>query len=182
VARSASIGSVRVANHAGAAPNSTPVINARPTAKASTNGEGVTSIGSIVAPANARESNNRAAPIATPSPTTAPPTASRTLSISASRTICERDAPRARRTAIWPRRVTARASSRLATFAHAMSSTITHTTRRIRRLRPYCSFITPTPAPAGTTGDDLVRHHRSMFGIQFAGYPASCRIHCGGIQ
>ena len=67
------------------------------------------SIGSVVAPANARESSSRAAPMATTSPTTAPPTASRTLSISASTMICVRDAPRARRTAIWPRRATARA-------------------------------------------------------------------------
>ena len=44
--RSASIGSVRVANHAGAVPKSSPVTSARLVAKASTSGDGVVSIGS----------------------------------------------------------------------------------------------------------------------------------------
>jgi hypothetical protein len=66
-------------------------------------------------------------------------------------TICRRDAPIASRTAVWPRRETPRASSRFATLAQAMSSTNPQTPRRICRLRPYCSFMMPTPAPADTT-------------------------------
>ena len=63
-------------------------------------------------------------------------------------------AARRRRPAAPPfasRRATARASSRFATFAQAISSTSPQTASRICRLRPYSSFITPTPAPAGTT-------------------------------
>ena len=59
--RSASIGSVRVANHAGAAPNTMPVTSARPNAKARTIGAGRTSIGRKVAPAKASASSRRAA-------------------------------------------------------------------------------------------------------------------------
>ena len=36
----------------------------------------------------------------------------------------------------------------------------------------------PTPAPAGTTATTCFGSDRSMPGIQFAGYPASCSIHC----
>ena len=51
--RSASIGLVRVANQAGAAPNSVPVSSASPKAKASTIGDGIVSIGRKVVPAKA---------------------------------------------------------------------------------------------------------------------------------
>ena len=98
-----------------------------------------------------------------------PATASRTLSTSACVTICRRDAPIASRTAVCPRRATARASSRLATLAHAISSTSPHTASRICRLRPYCSFMTPTPAPAGTTLMTCFGSTGSTSGIQFAG-------------
>ena len=60
-------------------------------------------------------------------------------------------APTASRTAVWVRRATARASSKLATLAHAISKTSPQTARSICRLRPYSSFMTATPAPAGTT-------------------------------
>ncbi len=168
--RSASMGSVRVASQAGAAPKSRPVTSARPLAKASTSGEGVVSIGiSIVAPAKASDSSSRAAPMATSRPASAPPTASSTLSTRASVTISRRDAPIASRTAVWPRRATARASRRLATLAQAMSSTSPQTASRICRLRPYCSFITPTPAPAGTTAMTCCGSTRSTVAIQFGG-------------
>ena len=48
--RSASIGSVRVANHAGAAPNTIPVTSASANANASTIGDGLVSIGRKLAP------------------------------------------------------------------------------------------------------------------------------------
>ncbi len=98
-----------------------------------------------------------------------PKTASSTLSTSAWATICARDAPIATRTAVWVRRATARASSRLATFAQAISSTRPQTTRRMRRLRPYCSFMTPTPAPAGTTVITWRGSMRTMSAIQLDG-------------
>ena len=104
--RSASIGSVRVANHAGAAPKTMPVTSARPNANASTSGDGRVSIGRNVAPANASASSSRAAPIATTRPAMPPATASSTLSTSACVTICRRDAPIASRTAVCPRRAT----------------------------------------------------------------------------
>ena len=43
--RRASTGSVRVANHPGAVPKTTPVTNDNPNAKANTGGEGAVSIG-----------------------------------------------------------------------------------------------------------------------------------------
>ena len=75
----------------------------------------------------------------------------------------------ASRTAVWPRRATARASSRLATLAQAISSTSAHTASRMRRLRPYCSFITPTPAPAGTTVITCCGSTRSTSASQLGG-------------
>ena len=51
-----------------AAPKNSPVKSARPVAKASTRGDGVVSIGRLVALAKARESRSRAAPVATISP------------------------------------------------------------------------------------------------------------------
>ena len=79
------------------------------------------------------------------------PIASSTLSTSACVTICRRDAPmRQPHRGLRRGGRRARASSRLATFAQAISSTRPQTASRICRLRPYCSFITPTPAPAGT--------------------------------
>ena len=71
--------------------------------------------------------------------------------------------------AVWPRRATARASSRFATLAQAMRSTSPHTPRRICRLRPYCSFMMPTPAPAGTTVMTCCGSDWMTSGIQFAG-------------
>ncbi len=91
--------------------------------------------------------------------------------------ICRRVAPTAMRTAICPRRATPRASSKFATFAHAISSTDPQTVSRICRLRPYSSFISATPAPAGTTLITCFGSTRSGSDIQFAGYPESFTIH-----
>ena len=51
-------------------------------------------------------------------------------------------------------------------------------TSRICRLRPYSSFITATPAPAGTTVINCFGSMRITSGIQLAGYPESCCSHC----
>ena len=122
-------------------------------------------------------SSRRAAATATTRPAKPPPSASRTLSASACAMICRREAPMAKRTAVWPRRATARARSRFATLAHAVSSTSPQTASKISRLRPYSSFITATPAPAGTTLITCLGSVRMTSAIQLAGYPESYCIH-----
>ena len=107
-----------------------------------------------------------------------PPIASKTLSVSACATIWPDVAPTAIRTAVCPRRDTPRASSRFATFEQAISSTRPHTDNRICRLRPYSSFITATPAPAGTRARFCLGSNLTMSSIQLAGYPESFCIHC----
>ena len=174
--RSASTGSVRVANHAGAAPKTIPVMSASRNARPRTNGEGTALMGRNDELPNASASSRRAAAIDTARPATPPATASSTLSTSACETICRRVAPTAMRRAVCVRRATARASSRLATLAHAMRSTSPQTASRIWRLRPYASFIAATPEPAGTTLITCCGSMRMTSGIQLAGYPESFRI------
>ena len=99
------------------------------------------------------------------------------LSTSACVTICARDAPIAMRTAVCVRRATERASSRFATLAQAISSTSPQTAISSCRLLAYCSFITPTPAPAGTMRMVCFGSRCSTSDSQFAGQPASCGIH-----
>ncbi len=71
-----------------------------------------------------RSANNQPIPqTASTKPTSAPENASSTLSVNSCRTTRARPAPSALRTAISRSRPDARASSVLATFAHAMSST-----------------------------------------------------------
>ena len=176
--RKASAGSVRVANHAGAAPKITPVTSASPNASAMTTSDGTGLIGRKCALRNASVSSSRAAATATRSPTMPPPVARRTLSVRAWAIICAREAPTARRRAVCPRRDTARASSRFATLAQAISSTRPQTESRISRLRPYSSFISATPAPAGTTLITCLGSVRITSAIQLAGYPESCWSHC----
>ena len=147
----------------------TPVSSARAKANPNTMSDGRALIGRNCELRNASASSSRAAPMATKSPATPPAIASRMLSVRACEMICRREAPTARRTAVCPRRATARASSRFATFAHAISSTKPHTESRICRLRPYSSFITATPAPAGTTLSTCLGSMRTTSGIQFAG-------------
>ena len=165
----ASAGSVRVANHAGAAPKMIPVSSANPKANASTMSDGAVLMGRKRELWKASVSSRRAAPVATIRPAMAPPMASRTLSVSACIMICRREAPTAMRTAVCPRRATPRASSRLATLAHEISSTRPQTASRICRLRPYSSFISATPAPAGTTLTTCLGRSRIMSGIQLGG-------------
>ena len=81
--RNASAGSVRVANHAGAAPKMIPVSSANTNANAKTGIEGAALIGRKCALWKARESSSRAAKTATTNPARPPPTASSTLSVSA---------------------------------------------------------------------------------------------------
>ena len=167
--RSASAGSVRVASQAGVAPKMIPVTSAKPKANANTTSDGAVLMGRKCELWKARASSRRAAAMATRSPTMPPPMASKTLSVSACMTICRGVAPTASRTAVWPRRATPRASSRFATLEQAIRSTKPHTDRRICRLRPYSSFITATPAPAGTTFSTCLGSRRITSAIQLAG-------------
>ena len=106
-----------------------------------------------------------------------PATASRTLSVRACVMTWRRVAPIAMRSAVCPRRATARASSKFATLAHATSRTKQQTVSKICRLRPYSSFISATPAPAGTTFNTCLGRSWIISGIQLAGYPESFCIH-----
>ena len=175
--RNASAGSVRVASHAGAAPKIIPVTSATANANSSTMSDGAVLMGRKCELRNASASSSRAAANATTSPASPPPIASRTLSVRACLMICRRVAPTANRTAVWVRRATIRASSRFATLAHAINNTSPQTASSICRLRPYSSFITATPAPAGTTLITCLGRSRSISDSQLAGYWASCISH-----
>ena len=167
--RSASIGSVRVANHAGAAPNTMPVRSARPDANASTIGDG-SRVDRQERRARKRQRKQQACGAhSDDEPGDRPGDREEDAFDERLVTICRRDAPMASRIAVCPRRATARASNRFATLAQAMRSTSAQTPRRICRLRPYCSFMTPTPAPAGTTVIAWLGSVRRTSGIQFDG-------------
>ena len=100
--RSASAGSVRVANHAGAAPNIIPVNSDNPRANASTTTDGAVLTGRKCELWKVNASRSLAAAIATSSPAMPPPMESRRLSVRASVTIWRRVAPTASRTAVCP--------------------------------------------------------------------------------
>ena len=164
--RSASTGSVRVANHAGA--------RAEDDAGHERQAEGERRAPS----ATAACSIGRKRAVRTPAPAAAaprrwrPPGPAMPPATASSDALDERlrdDLPRAtRRSPAAPPSARgaprARASSRLATFAQAMSSTSPQTPSRICRLRPYSSFITPTPAPAGTTVITCLRQRTDHVG------------------
>ncbi len=114
---------MRVARSAGARPKPTPVATATATAKASFRGSSATSRCKGTPSEETRVSSRRLpqAPNSTPS---APPIpASSRLSVSSWRTRRRWPAPIPSRTAISRRRPSARASSRFATLAQAISST-----------------------------------------------------------
>ena len=175
--RKASAGSVRVANHAGAAPKMIPVSNARAKANANTTSDGMALMGRKFALRKASARSSRAATTAKMRPRIPPAIASRTLSVKACVMTCRRVAPMAMRSAVWPRRATARASNKFATLAQATSRTKPQTVNRICRLRPYSSFISATPAPAGTTFITCLGRSCRTSGIQLDGYPESFCIH-----
>ena len=65
----------------------------------------------------------------------------------------------ARRIAVCPRRATARASSRLATLAQAISSTRPQTPSRICRLRPVLLLHHADAGAGRHHRDELLRQH-----------------------
>ena len=95
---------------------------------------------------------------ATRSPSRPPASASRVVSAKSCRTMRARLAPRAARTAISLRRPSVRASTRLATFAQAISRThptapsSTSSAGRTSPTRSSCSGMTAAPQPLSSAG------------------------------
>jgi hypothetical protein len=105
-------------------------------------------LGARVSPSGFSASNHGVATLARRTPATPPSRLSIRLSVKSKRTRCAKLAPRAARTAISRRRPAARADSRLARFAHAISrtkATTAESTRSARRSRPTsCRYIGTT--------------------------------------
>ena len=114
---------LRVAWKAGARPNTIPVINEMPNVNASTQPSiRIISMRAIF-PAGAKAIKAGTPQTASKTPDAPPARATSALSVSNCRISRQRPAPRAARTAISSCLPDARARSRLATFAHAISST-----------------------------------------------------------
>ncbi|HOK45708.1 MAG TPA: hypothetical protein PLK67_07245, partial [Bryobacteraceae bacterium] len=119
--RSASLGLTRQPSTAGTSPNSTPVSSETSSVKPST-------VRSMLRPpaaieAGTRRTNPEKLHHASRTPSAPPAAASNTLSVRSCTIMSRREAPSAARSAISFFRSAARASSRLATFTHAISST-----------------------------------------------------------
>ena len=114
-----------VARHAGAKPNSTPVSSETASVNTSTRQFRLssTSLGKMPVFLSVNATSARLPQKAKSTPTAPPNAASNTLSVSSCRTSRHRPAPTASRTLISAPRKAARASSRFATLAHAISST-----------------------------------------------------------
>ena len=153
---------LRPIRHAGTRPNPTPVTSVARAATASMrrSAEGASAIGSVVgtsAAAAGTATRARAMPMA-------PPRAdSPRLSVSTCRARRRGRAPMATRTASSRCRCTARASSRLARFAHAMSSTHTDaptsaiSIRRDWRDTSSRNWITDAPVRSLASGNARAR-------------------------
>ena len=142
---------------AGTSPNSRPVATATAVVNASTGASIVNCIQNGMPPRMFALIHWRNA-YANAMPSAAPMSATMTLSVSSWRTMRQRSAPSATRTAISFERAVARARSRLATFAHAMSSTNATDAIMIistgRKLPACCSRIVcaSTPQPRFDAG------------------------------
>ena len=152
--RNASIGSVRVAIHAGAIPKATPAIAETPNANSSTGSEGDASMGTPGMPlfeGNAKCKIRRVPANAIAKPAAPPNNDSIMLSVRSCLTIREARAPSAMLNDVCRRRSIPRTSMRLATLAHTISSTNPVTAHQ--DLEPslvYCSRMLAMPAPPGT--------------------------------
>ena len=114
-----------VARHAGARPNSTPVSSETASVNASTRQFRLrsTPLGKIPVSLSVNARSARLPQKAKSTPTAPPSAASSTLSVNSCRIRRQRPAPTASRTLISALRKAARASSRFATLAQAISST-----------------------------------------------------------
>ena len=122
-ALSASFGCTRVPRSAGAIPNSTAVATATPAVNPSTRQSSERSRNTVLVDVDSCRTSRRLPHCAKTSPSSAPTPDSSRLSVSSCRAIRIRDAPSATRTLSSWRRAVARASSRFAMLAQAMSST-----------------------------------------------------------
>lgn len=113
----------RVARSAGATPNNEHVSTARPAVKPRTRASGCKLTNSGLTPRLISATAARPSMPASQAPSSAPPTATSRLSVRSWRITRPRDAPKAKRTLISRSRALARASSRLARLAQAISST-----------------------------------------------------------
>jgi len=137
----------RVAASAGASPNSTPVATEAPKLKSST--PGLSRRPGLNATSNGSDTwfVSVMATYATPSAATPATSANARLSMRSCRTSAERAAPRLRRIAISRVRSLARARKRLATFTHAMRSSIA-TTAITALERPTSALLNVGCTPA----------------------------------
>ncbi len=115
--------SARLARSAGTNPNTSPVRSVTPSVKSKIRPSGVGEISSGFPSAGTNPSKPFVMPYASAIPTTPPSSESTMLSTRSCRTSCPRDAPSDKRTLISFCRAKARAISKFATFAHAISST-----------------------------------------------------------
>ena len=142
---------------AGARPNMIPVTNATNPVKTSTFASILMACAcEIVSGINVF--NTRSPAIESNSPTAPPITASKTLSVKNCLVRRDRPAPRAKRNAISFCRAAARASNKLATFAHAINRTnptAPNSTRRAGLMSPTtcsCSAVTTLPTRRFSSG------------------------------
>ena len=108
---------------AGISPNTTPVNTATSSVKTSTRQSGLTARPRSMGSGGCTRAMTPESPAASGSAIAPPSSASSTLSVSSCRTIRDRSAPNAARSAISRRRPAARASMRFARFAHATTRT-----------------------------------------------------------
>ncbi len=146
-----------VACSAGTRPKRMPVAAVRASANQSTGpSRRIASVRGVPRGAIASSASMPQPPSTTPA--MPPIAASSRLSVSSCRTSRPRPAPSATRTATSRARAEARASSRLATLAHAINSTnatapsSTHSPRSTFPTTSSCSVVSPMPAPAFESG------------------------------
>ena len=144
-------GSACAERHAGASPKSTPQATAVTIVKASTRRSMARSSHVASPPADRKPISTRVPQLANSTPSAAPSSERSIASVSIRRISRARPAPSARRTAASCCRTVARASSRFATLAHAMSSTSATTTIRTRSAAAYSRRSSEKPFAAGST-------------------------------
>ena len=155
--RIAAAGASRVARRAGTRPNSTHVVTASAAVNASTRPSTPRPTKSGLSAVLRNATSPRLSAWASATPSAAPATASNRLSARNWRTNRQREAPIASLTATSCSRALARASSRLARFVHAISSTRPVVASSSQSGFSYCRRKPETPVPAGAATSLLAR-------------------------
>jgi len=144
----ASIGSTRVATHAGPIPNATPVNSEITSANISTSTEGDALIGTLAKPANVGNAKWRIKRVpanAIARPVAPPNNESKMLSVRGCLKIREGCAPSAMLNDTCLRRSIPRTSTRLATLARTISNTNPETIMSMPSQCSYCSRMPVSP-------------------------------------